>query len=58
MAGSLVVGLSVATVLTLVVTPCALALSDSAKRIPQKIISLICWPFRTLNNLRVVKVKN
>ena len=58
MAGSLVVGLSVATVLTLVVTPCALALSDSAKRIPQKIISLVSWPFRTLNNLRIVKVKN
>ena len=58
MAGSLVVGLSVATVLTLVVTPCALALSDSAKRIPQKIISLASWPFRTLNNLRIVKVKN
>jgi multidrug efflux pump len=58
MAGSLVVGLSVATILTLVVTPCALALSDSAKRIPQKIISLVSWPFRTLNNLRIVKVKN
>jgi multidrug efflux pump len=58
MAGSLVVGLSVATVLTLVVTPCALALSDSAKRIPQKIIGLISWPFRALNNLRIVKVKN
>jgi len=58
MAGSLVVGLSVATVLTLVVTPCALALSDSAKRVPQKLISLVSWPYRTINSLRIVKEKN
>ena len=36
MAGSLVVGLTVATVLTLVVTPCALAFSDSIRSIPAK----------------------
>ena len=51
MAGSLVVGLSVATVLTLVVTPCALALSDSVKRFPKKLFFLITWPFRTTKTL-------
>jgi hypothetical protein len=41
-----------------VVTPCALALSDSAKRVPQKLISLVSWPYRTINSLRIVKEKN
>ena len=36
MAGSLVVGLTVATILTLVVTPCALAFSDSLRAFPKK----------------------
>ncbi|HIE49449.1 MAG TPA: efflux RND transporter permease subunit [Gammaproteobacteria bacterium] len=58
MAGSLVVGLSVATVLTLVVTPCALALSDSVRRFPKKLSLLISWPFRQIRNLRAVKVKS
>ena len=58
MAGSLVVGLSVATVLTLVVTPCALALSDSVRKIPQRIFRLFTWPFKVARNLRIIKVKN
>jgi multidrug efflux pump len=37
MAGSLVVGLTVATVLTLVVTPCALAFSDTVRSFPMRI---------------------
>ena len=37
MAGSLVVGLTVATVLTLVVTPCALAFSDTVRSFPIRI---------------------
>jgi len=41
-----------------VVTPCALALSDSAKRVPQKIISLVSWPFRTIKSFRIIKAKN
>ncbi|MDG2060259.1 MAG: efflux RND transporter permease subunit [SAR86 cluster bacterium] len=41
MAGALVIGLSVATILTLVVTPCALILSDSMKETPKKIRSLL-----------------
>ena len=45
MAGSLVVGLAVATVLTLVVTPCALALSDSVDRFPKKVLNLLSKPF-------------
>ena len=45
MAGSLVVGLSVATILTLVVTPCALALSDSVDRFPKKVLNLLSKPF-------------
>ena len=44
MAGSLVVGLSVATILTLVVTPCALAFSESIKRFPRKIVSFLLKP--------------
>jgi len=58
MAGSLVVGLSVATVLTLVVTPCALALSDSVRKVPQRLLGLIYWPFKQAKNLGVIKVKN
>jgi len=44
MAGSLVVGLSVATILTLVVTPCALAFSDSIKSFPKKVFKLLFKP--------------
>ena len=40
MAGSLVVGLTVATVLTLVVTPCALAFSDTVRSFPIRITNL------------------
>jgi multidrug efflux pump len=50
MAGSLVVGLSVATVLTLVVTPCALALSDSVRKVPRRLLGLISWPFKQVRN--------
>ena len=49
MAGSLVVGLSVATVLTLVVTPCALAFSDSIKSFPKRTIRFL---FRPIINFR------
>jgi hypothetical protein len=49
MAGSLVVGLSVATILTLVVTPCALAFSDSIKSFPKKVFKLL---FKPIINLR------
>ena len=41
MAGALVIGLSVATILTLLVTPCALVLGDSIKEIPVRIKSLL-----------------
>ena len=58
MAGSLVVGLSVATILTLVVTPCALALSDSVRKIPQRLLRLMFWPLKLIKNFRVVKVNN
>ena len=50
MAGSLVVGLSVATILTLVVTPCALAFSDSIKRFPRRIISFLLRPIINFRN--------
>ena len=49
MAASLVVGLTVATILTLVVTPCALAFSDSIRAFPSRMIGLISRPFLTLN---------
>ena len=49
MAASLVVGLTVATILTLVVTPCALAFSDSIRAFPSRMIRLITRPFLTLN---------
>ena len=39
MSGAIVVGLTVATVLTLVVTPCALVLSDSLKELPGKVLN-------------------
>jgi multidrug efflux pump len=58
MAGSLVVGLSVATILTLVVTPCALALSDSVRKIPRRLLRLMLWPLKFMKNFRVVKVNN
>ena len=58
MAGSLVVGLSVATILTLVVTPCALALSDSVRKIPRRLLRLMLWPLKLMKNFRVVKVNN
>ena len=51
MAASLVVGLTVATVLTLVVTPCALALSDSVRSLPSRMIRLIMKPFLALSVL-------
>ena len=41
MSGAIVVGLTVATVLTLLVTPCALVLSDSLKDLPNKFKTLI-----------------
>ena len=44
MAASLVVGLTVATILTLVVTPCALAFSDSARSFPSRLLKLILKP--------------
>jgi multidrug efflux pump len=49
MAASLVVGLTVATILTLVVTPCALAFSDSVRAFPSRMIRLITRPFLTFN---------
>ena len=49
MAASLVVGLTVATILTLVVTPCALAFSDSIRAFPSRMIRLFTRPFLTLN---------
>ena len=51
MAGSLVVGLTVATILTLVVTPCALAFSDSLRAFPKKILSSILKPFTVFKGL-------
>tara|TARA_B100001113_G_C21014349_1_gene580737 strand:+ start:226 stop:465 length:240 start_codon:yes stop_codon:yes gene_type:complete len=45
MAASLVVGLTVATILTLVVTPCALAFSDTVRSFPSKLFNLILKPF-------------
>ena len=45
MAGSLVVGLTVATILTLVVTPCALVLGDSVNRLPRRLLNLLTRPF-------------
>ena len=52
MAGSLVVGLTVATILTLVVTPCALAFSDTIRSIPSRIFRFLSRPFLALNSLR------
>ena len=42
---TLVVGLTVATILTLVVTPCALVLGDSVNRLPRKLLNLLTRPF-------------
>tara|TARA_S200000501_G_scaffold60200_1_gene50610 strand:- start:438 stop:2450 length:2013 start_codon:yes stop_codon:yes gene_type:complete len=52
MAASLVVGLTVATILTLVVTPCALAFSDSIRAFPSRMIGLITKPFLILNSAK------
>jgi len=52
MAASLVVGLTVATVLTLVVTPCALALSDDMRSLPTRVGRLFMKPFLAINSLR------
>ena len=51
MAGSLVVGLTVATILTLVVTPCALAFSDTIRSLPKRFIRFLTKPFKALNQL-------
>ena len=51
MAGSLVVGLTVATILTLVVTPCALAFSDSLRAFPKKMLTSILKPFTVFKGL-------
>jgi multidrug efflux pump len=53
MAASLVVGLSVATVLTLVVTPCALALSDSVRSAPRKLFLFFRNPFGVLKTKEI-----
>jgi multidrug efflux pump len=53
MAASLVVGLSVATILTLVVTPCALALSDSVRAAPRKIFLFVKNPFGMLKTKEI-----
>ena len=52
MAGSLVVGLTVATILTLVVTPCALAFSDSIRSLPSRLLKLILKPFSIFGFVR------
>ena len=52
MAASLVVGLTVATILTLVVTPCALAFSDSVRAFPSRLISFVVKPFLMLKGMR------
>ena len=52
MAGSLVVGLTVATILTLVVTPCALAFSDSIRSFPSRLLNLILKPFSVFRLIR------
>jgi multidrug efflux pump len=52
MAASLVVGLTVATILTLVVTPCALALSDSVRSAPSRFIKFLLRPIIAVYSLR------
>ena len=52
MAASLVVGLTVATILTLVVTPCALALSDDMRSLPTRVGRLFMKPVLAINSLR------
>ena len=52
MAASLVVGLTVATILTLVVTPCALALSDSVRSAPGRFIKFLLRPIIAIYSLR------
>ena len=52
MAASLVVGLTVATILTLVVTPCALALSDDMRSLPTRVGRLFMKPVLAINDFR------
>jgi multidrug efflux pump len=52
MAASLVVGLTVATILTLVVTPCALALSDDMRSLPTRVGRLFMKPVLAINSFR------
>jgi multidrug efflux pump len=52
MAASLVVGLTVATILTLVVTPCALALSDDMRSLPTRVGRLFMKPVLAINGFR------
>ena len=52
MAASLVVGLTVATILTLVVTPCALALSDDMRSLPTRVGRLFMKPVLAFNGFR------
>ena len=52
MAASLVVGLTVATILTLVVTPCALALSDDMRSMPTRVGRLFMRPILAIYSFR------
>ncbi len=52
MAASLVVGLTVATILTLVVTPCALALSDDMRSLPKRVGRLFMKPVLAIYSFR------
>ena len=52
MAASLVVGLTVATILTLVVTPCALALSDDMRSLPTRVGRLFMRPILAIYSFR------
>ncbi|MDG1120004.1 MAG: efflux RND transporter permease subunit [SAR86 cluster bacterium] len=52
MAASLVVGLTVATILTLVVTPCALALSDDMRSLPTRVGRLFMKPVLAIYSFR------
>jgi len=47
-----VVGLTVATILTLVVTPCALALSDDMRSLPKRVGRLFMKPVLVINSFR------
>ena len=52
MAASLEVGLTVATILTLVVTPCALALSDDMRSLPTRVGRLFMRPILAIYSFR------